>query len=88
MKNKIRNVKDRGKGVKRYEGAHKNKDVLGTLDSAEDLGDSFFLGMFWTRFLCLCRMTVMKPLVQIVSTKNTTSGTAISAAHTEPVSFS
>ena len=30
MKNKIRNVKYRGKGVKRYKGAHKNKEVLGS----------------------------------------------------------
>ena len=87
MKNKIRNVKYRGKGVKRYNGAHKNKEVLGSSGLSRGSG-SQFLPRNVLDSLCLCRMTMMKPLVQIVSTKNTTSGTAISAAHTEPVSFS
>ena len=44
MKNKIRNVKDRGKGVKRYEGAHKNKDVLGSSGLGRGSGRQFLPG--------------------------------------------
>lgn len=41
MKNKIRNVKYRGKGVKRYKGAHKNKEVLGSSGLSRGSGRQF-----------------------------------------------
>ena len=58
------------------------------LDSAEGLGDTLALWIYWTRWLCLYRVRIMEPLAQKMSIENDISGNATKAAYIEPEMFS
>jgi hypothetical protein len=57
------------------------------LDSGDAPVDTL-LRMCWTCCLCLCRLTIMEPLEQIMNRENKTSGNTNSAAYNESVTSS
>ena len=66
----------------------KSRMLWVALDSAEDLGDTIALWIYWTLWLCLYRVRIMEPLAQKMSTENEISGNTIKATYIEPKIFS
>ena len=66
----------------------KSRMLWVALDSAEGLGDTLALWIYWTRRLCWYRVRIMEPLAQKMSTENDISGNTIKATYIEPEIFS